>query len=396
MTTTATDTPASGNASGRPAKLRAWPFWITLTFVPLVVLAVWKGGWTILLVPFYGWVLMPLLDLALGRSTANADPNTPDSRLFAFRLLTWIWFPIEFALVFGTIWAITRAGGYSTAKELGLMFAIGVTTGTVGIVYAHELMHKPERFERNLGDLLMAMVLYGHFRTEHLHVHHPWVGTPRDTVTARYNEGFLRFFPRVLWQGPRSAWVAERIRLARRGHSPWHPSNPIWKYLLLQTAFLALAGAIGGWKGVGLFAFQALVAVWQLELTNYVEHYGLVRRHLGGGRYEPVQLHHSWDSAHVVSGLLLLNLQRHADHHVHPARRYPLLQIYPPSQVPLLPTGYPPLTAMAMIPPLWRRVFNPKVRAWRRQFYPDISDWSAYRKLDLPMPRGTWPTAAEG
>ncbi|MCO5128926.1 MAG: alkane 1-monooxygenase, partial [Rhodobacteraceae bacterium] len=57
------------------------------------------------------------------------------------------------------------------------------------------------------------------------------------------------------------------------------------------------------------------------------------------------------------------------------------------AEVPQLPTGYPPMTAMAMIPPLWRRRFNPRVRAWRRQFYPEISDWSAYKRMDLPMPR---------
>lgn len=33
---------------------------------------------------------------------------------------------------------------------------------------------------------------------------------------------------------------------------------------------LALAVAIGGWQGLLLFMWQALVAVWQLELTNYV------------------------------------------------------------------------------------------------------------------------------
>ncbi|MFC3119671.1 alkane 1-monooxygenase [Jhaorihella thermophila] len=379
--------PGAEPAAGEFVRPSAWPYWMTLAFVPLVLLALWQGGWTIALIPFYGWVLMPLLDLLVGGSEENADPDTPESELFWFKLLTWIWFPLEFALVFGAIWAITRVGGYGTVEEWALMFGIGVTTGTVGIVHAHELFHKPGRFERNLGDLLMALVLYGHFRTEHLLVHHPWVGTPRDTVTARYNEGFHRFFPRVLWQGPQSAWRAERAKLARAGRSAFHPSNPIWKYILLQAMFLALAFAIGGWKGVGLFAFQALVAVWQLELTNYVEHYGLTRRYLGEGRYEPPALHHSWDSAHRLSGLLLLNLQRHADHHIHPQRRYPLLQIYGPERVPRLPTGYPPLTAMAMIPPLWRRVFNPRVRAWRRFYYPDIEDWTAYKTLSLPMPR---------
>jgi alkane 1-monooxygenase len=359
------------------AKPKAWPYWMTMTFVPLVVLAVLQGGWYILLIPLYGWVLMPLLDLVLGQNLKNPDPETPDADLFWFRLLTWLWFPIQFTLVFGTLYYLTRVGQYSTLETLGIMFGIGVTTGTVGIVYAHELFHKSNRVERGLGDLLMALVLYGHFRTEHMLVHHPYVGTPRDTVTARYNEGFHRAFARILRTGFGSAWRAERAMLARRGRGPWHLANPIWKYLILQTAFLALAFAIGGWIGVGLFAFQAFVAIWQLELTNYVEHYGLTRKHLGAGKYEPVKAHHSWDSAHQVSGLLLINLQRHADHHLHPMRRYPLLQVYGAQQVPMLPTGYPPMTALAMIPPLWRRVFNPKVRAWRKQFYPEIEDWSA-------------------
>ena len=150
---------------------------------------------------------------------------------------------------------------------------------------------------------------------------------------------------------------------------------------------LACPPQFGG-PGVGLFAFQALVAVWQLELTNYVEHYGLTRKYLGDGRYEPVRPHHSWDSTHAVSNLLLINLQRHADHHVHPQRRFPLLQSYGPHEVPQLPTGYPPMTAMAMIPPLWRRRFNPRVREWRRRFYPEITDWTAYKNGTLPMPRG--------
>tara|TARA_R110002111_G_scaffold22916_3_gene52121 strand:+ start:1601 stop:2692 length:1092 start_codon:yes stop_codon:yes gene_type:complete len=361
---------------------------VTITFVPLVYLAVTRGGWTVLLIPAYAWVLMPLLDMVLGRNLRNPDPDTPEAALFWFRLLTWIWFPIQFALVFGTLWYLRQIGSYSTLETLGIMFGIGVTTGTVGIVYAHELMHKPQKFERNLGDLLLALVLYGHFRTEHLLVHHPHVGTPRDTVTARYNEGFLRAFARILWTGPGSAWRAEKAKLARAGRSAWHRSNPIWKYAVLQSGFLVLAWAIGGWAAVGLFVFQAVVAVWQLELTNYVEHYGLTRRHLGAGVYEPVQPHHSWDSAHRVSGALLINLQRHADHHLHPMRRFPLLQIYDAALVPQLPTGYPPMTAMAMVPPLWRRVFNPKVRAWRKQHYPDITDWTPYKNASNPAPTG--------
>ncbi|WP_406645190.1 alkane 1-monooxygenase [Aliisedimentitalea scapharcae] len=366
----------------------AWPFWLTLTFVPLVAVAVMRGDWTIWLIPAYGWLVIPVLDLIVGKYRRNADPQTPDSDLYWFRLLTWIWFPISFCLVFGTIWYLDAQADYSTGVLLAVMFGIGVTTGTVGIVYAHELFHK-SGFERHLGDLLLALVLYSHFRTEHLLVHHPWVGTPRDTVTARYNEGFLRYFPRVLWQGPGSAWRAERAKLARAGLPVWHRRNPFWKYTALQGGFLILAYLLAGWTGVGLFVFQAFIAIWQLELTNYVEHYGLTRKHLGDGKYEPVKPHHSWDSTHAVSNLLLINLQRHADHHIHPMRRYPLLQSFGPDAAPQLPTGYPPLTALAMIPPLWRRRFNPRVRAWRKQFYPEITDWTPYKQGTLPPPKGS-------
>ncbi len=366
----------------------AWPYWITLSFVPLAVMAITRGGWWIAFIPLWGWGMMPVFDLILGRDLRNPDPDTPDTELFWFRLLTWIWFPIEAALLFGAIWYLAHVAPFPLWEKFAVMFGIGVTTGTVGIVYAHELFHKASRLERWLGDLLLAVVLYSHFRTEHLLVHHPWVGTPRDTVTARYNEGFLRFFPRVLWQGPGSAWRAERAKLARAGRPVWDRRNPFWRYIPLQLAALALAWLLGGGLGVALFVFQAFVAVWQLELTNYVEHYGLTRRHLGNGRYEPVGPQHSWDSTHRVSNLLLINLQRHADHHLHPMRRFPLLQSYDASQVPQLPTGYPPMTAMAMIPPLWRRRMNPKVREWRRQHYPDITDWSAYKAGTLPIPSG--------
>jgi alkane 1-monooxygenase len=237
-----------------------------------------------------------------------------------------------------------------------------------------------------LGDFLMASVLYSHFRSEHLRVHHSHVATPRDAVTARYNEGFHRFFPRVLRQSLVSAWKTEAAMLARRGLPFWHARNPFWTYGALQLGFLALAYGMGGALGLGLFASQACVAIWQLELINYIEHYGLTRRHLGDGKYEHVMPHHSWNSAHQASNWLLINLQRHSDHHYKPDRRFPLLQTYGPDRAPALPYGYPVMSLAALIPPLWRRIMNPRVRAWRAQFYPDITDWHAYNKALNPAP----------
>ena len=354
---------------------RIAPFWVSLAIVPLAWLGAVHGGWTILLMPVATWWLFTFLDYLTDLNVENADPQTEEADLFWYRLITLIWAPVQFATLFGLIAYVTWTDHLSVGEQLGVFFGLGVLSGTIGIVYAHELMHQKNRTELWLGDILMAMALYGHFRSEHLLVHHTHVATPRDAVTARYNEGFHRFFFRVLPACLVSAFRAEQGMLERKGLPWWDRSNPFWRYATLQAGFVLLAVLVGGWAGLGLFVFQAFVAVCQLELVNYVEHYGLTRKPLGNGKYEPVRPCHSWNAAHRASNWLFINLQRHADHHAKPDRRFPLLQNHGPEEAPQLPYGYPLMTLMALVPPLWRRVMNPRVRKWRAMFYPEITDW---------------------
>jgi alkane 1-monooxygenase len=342
------------------------------------------------LVPLYAWYLFSILDRLLGMNTDNPDPDTDDSELTLYRLITMIWFPIQFVMIYGLIYFVTHTDHLSMTEIIVLFFSLGVSSGTIGIVYAHELLHQRNRVERWLGDLLLASVLYSHFRTEHLLVHHKHVGTRRDAVTALYNEGFHHFFWRVLREGPISAWQAEKALLARRDLPALHPRNPHFRYWMLQIGMLILAVLAGGTFGFFLFIWQAFIAIWQLELTNYVEHYGLTRRHLGDGKYEHVKPHHSWNAAQMATNWLLINLQRHSDHHYKPDRRFPLLQNYSEDDAPQLPYGYPVMTFAAMVPPLWRRIMNPRVKEWRKQYYPDMTtfaDWEPYKHGTNPLPR---------
>jgi alkane 1-monooxygenase len=367
----------------------AMPFWASLALAPLAWISAFYGGWTLALLPLVTWYLVAIADGIFGRNLENADPETDAADLLWYRLVTLIWAPIQFATIFGLIWYVARTGHLDPGEKIALFFGVGILSGTIGINYSHELMHQKSRIERTLGDLLLAMVLYSHFRSEHLLVHHAHVGTPRDPVTARYNEGFHRFYPRVLRQCLQSAFRAEKQKLARVG-APWHDArNPFWRYWTLQVAMLVLALALGGLAGLGLFLVQAATAIWQLELVNYVEHYGLTRKYLGDGKYEHVLPQHSWNASHKASNWLLINLQRHSDHHYKPDRRFPLLQNHTEQDAPQLPYGYPIMTIAAMIPPLWRRVMNPRVRRWRALYYPEITDWKAYNKALNPMPGRT-------
>ena len=365
----------------------ALPFWLSLALVPLAWVGAIYGGWTVILLPLSTWYLFSIIDAFAGLNEDNADLSTPEADLFWYRLITLIWAPIQFSTVFGVLWYVSVTGHLGGWEKVGLFFGIGVISGVVGINYAHELMHQKPRVERWMADILLAMVLYSHFRSEHMLVHHRYVGTPRDPVTARYNEGFFRFFPRVLRQCYVSAFGAEAAMLARKGKGWTDPANPFWRYWGLQIVMLGLAFWIGNWTGLGLFLLQAFVAIWQLELVNYVEHYGLTRKHLGMGKYEHVMPRHSWNAAQKASNWLLINLQRHSDHHYKPDRRFPLLQTYTADDAPQLPYGYPVMTVAAMIPPLWRRMMNPRVRTWRKTYYPEITDWSAYKTGTNPPPR---------
>ncbi|TPD54378.1 MAG: alkane 1-monooxygenase, partial [Thalassolituus maritimus] len=50
------------------------------------------------------------------------------------------------------------------------------------------------------------------------------------------------------------------------------------------------------------------------------------------------------------------------DHHANPKRRYQVLRHFDES--PQLPSGYAGMVVLAVIPPLWFKVMNPRVEAY--------------------------------
>ena len=370
-----------------PSLKNALPFWVSLGFLPLWGVSVVLGGWWIALIPIYTTGITSLLDEVFGLSQEDLDPDAGDDALFWHRLITWIWVPIQVMLIFGALIAIFWFDHLSATEGVFLMLVTGMVSGGVGITYAHELIHQKNKFERRMGDILLATVLYGHFRTEHILVHHRYVGTPRDVVTAKYNENIYHFLPRAMIGSLKSAWQVEAGRQRQLGRKVGDFSNPFWIYGAGAFAGLALAAMIGGAAGVLLFVLQALVAISYLEIVDYIEHYGLVRKHLGDGKYEPVAPRHSWNSNHRYTNWLLINLQRHSDHHYKPSRRFPLLQAYDEAEAPQLPYGYPVMAVIACNPRAFRRMMNPKVRQWRKTYYPEITDWQPYKEGSTPMPK---------
>ena len=270
----------------------AAPFWSSILFAISLWLSFMIQGWAILILPIFTLFILPIVDQYVGLRTDNLDISLKETQLFWYRLITLIWAPIQFCTLFGIL-ALTVFSDMSLAEKFGLFCAVGVLTGTIGINYAHELMHKPGKLERWLADALLAMVLYSHFRSEHLLVHHVHVGTPKDPVTAKYNENFYKFFIRVLIQCPISSFKSEAQKLGRKKLPPSDFANPFYIYFAAQFFMILLSFLIGGFFGLFLFLLQAFIAILLLELVNYIEHYGLSRKNLKNGKYEFVQPHHS-------------------------------------------------------------------------------------------------------
>lgn len=340
--------------------------------VPLQMpLAAWlaaRTGWTNALAwypLFFLFVMLPLVDMLLGHDPVNVatEDEARVARQRWFRALTLFAVPVQLALLAwsGHWFAHTPLNALGIA---GWLLSQGVVGGILAINTAHELIHKDARSEQWAGGILLASVGYQGFKIEHLRGHHVHVSTPEDASSARLGQSLWHFLPRALWRNTRNAWTLEAQRLRKLGRSPmsWRNELIVWTGLWLVFA-LAFALALGG-KGLAFFLLQGLFAAGSLEIINYIEHYGLERRRLEDGRYERTTHLHSWNSDFALSNLMLFQLQRHSDHHAFPKRRYAILRHHADS--PQLPAGYSAMFVLALCPPLWHRIIDPRVAAFRR------------------------------
>jgi alkane 1-monooxygenase len=322
-----------------------------------------QGGVYTLVAPLaITFVAIPILDAVIGVDTRNAaEAAASPLRATLFRAATWLALPLQSLVLLWGAAVVTRPS-VSVVELVGAMVAVGMTGGVIGITVAHELVHRSARLDRALGNLLLVLVCYLHWATEHVAGHHKRVATPEDAATARLGESLPLFLLRSTGQGFLSSWRIEAARNARRGiRTPLR--NPVLWGVAASCSVGVGLGLVYGPRAVLFFLAQSAVAVAFLETINYIEHYGLERRQLRPGVYERVTPIHSWNASQRLTNVLLFNLQRHSDHHAWPARPYYKLRHR--SDAPQLPTGYAGMALLAMVPPLWRRVMDPRVAEHR-------------------------------
>lgn len=350
----------------RDTKRYWWLLSLTVPLIPMLAVVLYfttSLGPAATAVPFvYSFVLVPIIDMIMGEDTSNPPAEIIEQMVDDnyYRVLLHISVPLFWVSFLISAWFV---GTQQLPAWAVVMMAIsaGYSAGTA-ITVGHELGHKTNRLDRFSAMLANAVSGYGHFCIEHNKGHHTWVATPEDPASARFNESIYAFAARELPGALRRGWRHERERLDRKGLPFWHWRNEILQgYAVTLVANGALLFAFG-WVMLPFLLIHNFVGWYALTQANYVEHYGLKRQRKEIGKYEPVQPHHSWNTNHIFSNLILFHLQRHSDHHANPLRPYQALRNF--NELPRLPSGYPGTFVLASMPPLWYRVMNPKVMKW--------------------------------
>jgi alkane 1-monooxygenase len=328
-------------------------YWSAFFFLALVPVGYWLGGaWTFLLVAALP-VALVACDWLLGEESLLEAAPAP------YRLLPWVYIPLQIAAM---VWAGAIIARPSTplVENIGLTLSVGVASGVFGFIAAHEMVHSHRPAERALGLAMLAGMLDMQFAISHVQGHHRRAATFEDPATARRGESVYAFILRSVAGQAGEAWTFEARRLRRAGRSPFGPGNRLIAYALVETA-LVTAIALFSWRALAFFLADAALAICLLEGFNYIAHYGLMRRRGPDGRLEPLRPRHSWNSRRRANNAALFNMGRHADHHRFSARPYHQLEVLDGGAI--LPCGYAGVLLLAFVPPLFRRVMDPRADA---------------------------------
>lgn len=347
----------------RDTKRHMW--WLAYSVPLMPVISVWlylvsgQNPIATLLPLVFFFVFIPLLDFVIGEDVTNPPPEIIEL-MEADRYYSWLLYLSVPLFWLGLLVPAWLVGTHDLPWWAILAMAVGTgySSGTA-ITVGHELGHKLNKTDRVMAILANAVSGYGHFCIEHNRGHHTWVATPEDCSSARFNESVYAFALRDSFGALVNGWRREIERMRRKGRPALHWSNEILQGYTITLVVALLLIALFGPVMIPFLLIQYAVGWYALSQANYVEHYGLKRQKLANGRYEQVQPHHSWNTNHLISNVMLFHLQRHSDHHANPLKPYQGLLDH--ENLPRLPSGYPGCFVLTALPPLWRRIMNPKV-----------------------------------
>ena len=336
-------------------------FFLLPLYLFLMAISLMIDGWVGLLIAF-----LVVTSIVIGELFFGDDISTPNYR-FPFLLDFSLFMNVPLFLIVLYLF-LDRA---SSAFEwyyllyipiLGLLMALSL------INIGHELVHRTsKKFDCEVGNWALATAWNPAFAIEHVYGHHKNIGiVEEDPVTATYGENPLTFAVKAFFKEHLHAWGIETRQLTRRKQSILSFHNRILNGYLRTLIVFGLIGYFFSWQAMLIYIMLGIVANYIFQLTNFIEHYGLVRI-----KGKPVHYHHSWNSNNRMTSYLTYNLTRHSDHHVHAQKEFWELNPCDNKGV-VLPSGYLTYILLFTFFPFYAKSqMEPRLKNWHRNYASD-------------------------
>ncbi len=288
------------------------------------------------------------------------------------KAMMWVQYPVFIMLQLALVWRVYE---YVTGVPFGPSEILGVTinhgvTGWqlfgatvsagiylgLGIMFGHELAHtKGPTFV--LARWMMALSGIAHFCYAHVYNHHLELGCEDDPATSPRGRSIYAHYLFSHFGQSRFLYVMEKQRLSRLGVPFISWQNRWIRGYAMSLPSIFLFWFAGGWIGLAVMVGAWVISAFELEVLNYLEHYGLIRE-----KGQPIDYRHSWDvgdSPFTQWGFI--EIGRQADHHDRGETHFWELE---DCGAPDTHYGYYAMFALLLVPPLWEAFIKPRLAEW--------------------------------
>lgn len=244
--------------------------------------------------------------------------------------------------------------GITGTQLIGACLSSGISAG-IGIIYGHELAHtKGSSFV--IARWMMALSGKAHFCYAHVYNHHLELGHQDDPATSPRGRSLFKHFPLSGIGQSKFLFNMEKQRLDRLGKPFLSWQNRWIRGYLMSLPTVALFWFAGGWIGVAALGALWIIANFELEALNYLEHYGLIRE-----KGQPIDYRHSWDNNTAFTSWFFIEIGRQADHHDRGETHFwELDEVGAPN----CGRGYFSLFALTFLPPIWHKYMDEQLGKW--------------------------------
>ena len=336
-------------------------FFLTPFYLFLMAISLMIDGWIGLLIAF-----LVVTSIVIGELFLGDDISTPNYR-FPFLLDFSLFINVPLFLILLYLYLDKVSSSFELyyllyIPILGLLMALSL------INIGHELVHRhTKKFDCEVGNWALATAWNPAFAIEHVYGHHKNIGIADvDPVTAQFGENPIIFAFKAFFKEHVHAWGIESRQLNRRKQNILSFHNRILNGYLRTLIVFGLIGYLFSWQAMLIYISLGIVANYIFQLTNFIEHYGLVRI-----KGRPVQYHHSWNSNNRMTSYLTYNLTRHSDHHVHAHKEFWELNPCDNTGV-VLPSGYLTYILLFTFSPLYAKSkMAPRLKNWHQNYASD-------------------------